>query len=174
MTLSELEIFQAWIQDAGGLIQQPTNEWEVLRYNMPGRSKPAIIYRRKTGTLTLTNGAEQDFAKFQNGQRPERIRKALLPKKAGMRERLLERDGPICCFCGQLLGDDITFEHWLSAACGGNNHEANLALAHEACNRAADSACIMEKIAFRDAMREAVAASEPWVFVTPQSAGLTP
>jgi hypothetical protein len=42
--------------------------------------------------------------------------------------------GPDCFYCGRDLGGDVTLEHLVPKARGGQNHAANLRLAHAKCN----------------------------------------
>lgn len=47
---------------------------------------------------------------------------------------LLARDGDRCWICGQKLGDNVTFDHYIPRSKGGVNALSNLRLAHRKCN----------------------------------------
>jgi 5-methylcytosine-specific restriction endonuclease McrA len=68
-------------------------------------------------------------------------------------EAAYQRDGADCFYCGTPLGADATCEHLLARAHGGQTHPANVALAHEDCNREAGDKSIAEKIELRDRKR---------------------
>ena len=159
--------FRAWVQDSGGVLLEPTNEYELVRYRMPDRRSPGIVYTKKNRRdLSFVGGSGADVAAFQKGQRPDRIRASLTHKKARLRKRIFERDGQACCFCGQHFGSDVSFEHWLSASTGGTNNIENLALAHPDCNELAANRAVMEKVRLREAMHAIVATVPPWEFLT--------
>lgn len=66
-----------------------------------------------------------------------------------------ERDGLECFYCGEPLDlADATVEHLLPLSLGGNNNDANLALAHQACNHDAGAMSIVEKVRLRDKKRQ--------------------
>ena len=51
-------------------------------------------------------------------------------------EHLIERDGPICVWCGrELWREDLTTEHLLPRARRGRGRPENLAVACRSCNR---------------------------------------
>jgi 5-methylcytosine-specific restriction endonuclease McrA len=48
---------------------------------------------------------------------------------------LEERDGPLCALCGgSFLGGDLTVDHIIAVADGGQNVLTNFRLAHNSCN----------------------------------------
>ncbi len=61
--------FMAWLDDNGGIVLEPTNEYEVLRYRKwcegdTSRPSTHIVYRRKDGTLTYTGQSRQHYEAF--------------------------------------------------------------------------------------------------------------
>lgn len=66
-------------------------------------------------------------------------------------DRLIDRDGNECFFCGNQFTDEdpATLEHLVARRHGGPDHMSNYALAHEACNRKADTLSVVEKVAMR-------------------------
>lgn len=81
--------------------------------------------------------------------------------QAKRRQRLIERDGADCWFCGVPLGDDITIEHLVPKSEGGRNTLANYALAHQRCNLQAANLPLVKKIALRAEMRARDSSSDP-------------
>lgn len=69
------------------------------------------------------------------------------------RERLLERDGDECWFCGKGMGADSTIEHLVPKSAGGRNMLANYALAHRSCNNGAGNMPLIKKIEMRNRLR---------------------
>lgn len=68
--------------------------------------------------------------------------------------RLIFRDGYECCYCGKRFGGvDLTVEHFLSKASGGNDSMDNLVLACEPCNKEVDCLPIANKLKIRDKKR---------------------
>lgn len=55
-------------------------------------------------------------------------------KKSRKREILARRQGGMCCWCKEPLGDDMSLEHIECTANGGANSLVNLAVAHRSCN----------------------------------------
>lgn len=62
---SELDIpgFTKFIEDMGGEVRAPTNEWEVLRYTWAGTGVH-IIYKNKRSVLNYTNDAREHYQQF--------------------------------------------------------------------------------------------------------------
>lgn len=79
----------------------------------------------------------------------------LLPGKRNLlRQKLYERDGTLCFYCGEeLIHPDITFEHLVASRFGGSNRIENLVLAHAKCNGAAGHLPVVEKIKFRETLQ---------------------
>lgn len=172
--------FAAWLARNGAEVGTPTNPYEVIRYRAyHGNSRRAethIVYAKESGLLTFTGASREHYVQFQTGaqmypqepvgnppggwMRPDGgpFRKDSQPRASAQdkrRQRLIDRDGSDCWFCGRPLGDDITFEHLVSKSDGGFNKLANLALAHAACNKRAGNLPLVKKIALRAEMRAA-------------------
>lgn len=169
--------FAAWLARNGAEVGTPTNPYEVIRYRAyHGDSKRAethIVYAKETGLLTFTGASREHYILFATGAempqpsagnppsgwvRPDGgpFRKDAQPKataQAKRRQRLIDRDGSDCWFCGRPLGEDITFEHLVPKSDGGFNKLANLALAHAACNKRAGNLPLVKKIELRAEMR---------------------
>lgn len=81
--------------------------------------------------------------------------RARLEVIAALTERLVERDGPDCWYCGiETTPETRTIEHLLAQAHGGNDEMANLCIACEPCNLVAAALDIVAKVARRDEFRE--------------------
>ncbi len=148
--------FVSYLEAQGAVVLKPTNEWEVLRYQLANQSKH-IVYQKKTGRLTFTGWSNKHYRDFQRGwalgapapSSPRTEGKTRQPKgfqRTILVRKLLKRDGPNCWFCGLVLGDDCTLEHLIPKSAKGGNSEHNLVLAHESCNGMAANKPLAEKI----------------------------
>lgn len=168
----DVQTFAGWLAMGGAEIGVPTNPYELLRYRAypDGATKmmTSIIYRKDSGQITWTGASFKHYRRFLDGtpmigQSAGKAKKALKAKPAkvvkGMsqkevtREKLLERDGDQCWFCGRTMGADKTIEHLVPKSAGGNNSLANYALAHRACNAHAADMPLVEKIELRQRLR---------------------
>lgn len=147
----QLPKFKVWLDERGSEVLPSTNPYELIRFStMAG---VAIIHGNSRGIVSSwSNGAEEAYRAFvvAGSWRGERRRKRTTSDYRT--QAVLQRDGDICFFCGTPLGDDKTPEHLLSITHGGRNHIANMALAHEACNRRAGHLCVVEKVKLRETM----------------------
>lgn len=138
--------FLAAVVAAGGEVLAPTNPYEVMRFKT--KHGVGVVYEGRRGRSWnaeakvvrehLSHGGKGSLA-------PVEVRGRRTGK--GTVNRLLDRDGARCLFCGSDLGDDITVEHLVPVAHGGPNHISNLFLAHAECNRAAGHLSAPEKVA---------------------------
>lgn len=178
--------FVAFLAANGCEVGTPTNPYEVVRYRAywQGSARPIthIVYAKETGLLTWMGGSQAHYRAFLDGsalvgvtppfvsqfegpqakaneQRLPRQKKS--KSKAPTRAALLARDGDECWFCGVEMGDDCTIEHLIAKAKGGNNSLANYALAHRQCNADAADLPLVEKIAMRARLREAMRPDSP-------------
>lgn len=173
----DVQAFAGWLAMGGSEIGVPSNPYEVLRYKSypDGATKmmTSIVYRKETGQITWTGASFKHYRRFLDGlpmigQSAGKAKKALKAKPAkivkGMtktevtREKLLERDGDQCWFCGRGMGADKTIEHLVPKSAGGKNSLANYALAHRACNAHAADMPLVEKIELRQRLRGGLAA----------------
>jgi hypothetical protein len=172
-----LRKFKAWLNTHGGHMLPCTNTWEVVRYRRGGLV--SIIYRKSTGQLTYTGNSGMDYKEFAglpaesppaitmdekvamhaHIPRPRKVpediehRRTPREKKTSttkIRQRLIERDGYSCWYCGHHMAlDDRSIEHLLAKSNGGTDNIANLVLAHKECNRLAGNKPVSEKVAMR-------------------------
>lgn len=163
--------FLAWLAEQGAEVGKPTNPYEVVRYKAytPGAMKAGthVVYAKESGLLTFSAATKAHYETFLTGGRlvgafvsrfdtPTTEGPAAEPKpskSAKVRQKLLERDGPDCWFCGTVMGDDCTIEHLVPKSEGGGNRLANYALAHQRCNARAANLPLVQKIALRGEMR---------------------
>lgn len=150
----DLPDFARYLTFNGAIIEDVTNPWEVLRYHMP-RVGVIVIYQNSEGELTIPPAAVKHYQQFKRGkfidhatEPSKRKGKLSGQQKNGLRARLKERDGDVCCVCGQDLDGDETIEHWLSVTDGGVHTPANLALAHRSCNEMLGSLPVNIKVKF--------------------------
>lgn len=146
--MKDAEKFKTWLGKRGAVVMPPTNPWEVVRFN--SAAGIGVVYTNKSGHLTFTGESEKAYEAYK-GNKPwkavSRQRQALRAKKA----KLAARDGKKCFFHGQKLNfDELTIEHLLSFSHGGSDHEDNLCLACEPCNRAVGNLSITQKMLYRD------------------------
>jgi len=169
MRRADLDDFARYLTFNGATIEEPTNQWEVLRYRMP-RVGTIVIYTNARGELTIPPAASKHFMAFKRGRfiEPEEPigevkRKSKLSgsRRHDLRTILKLRDGEWCCVCGQALDGDETIEHWLSQDHGGIHVPANLALAHKACNALLDNLPVIQKFKFIMEIRTIVSRLAP-------------
>jgi len=172
----DVQGFASWLARNGAEVGIPTNPYEVIRYRAYDRSgaKAAthIVYSKENGLLNFQGSSREHYTLFSSGcdfLRPQALttptavapKAAKLSKTAFAREKLLQRDGDECWFCGLAMGDDITIEHLVPKSAGGGNKLANYALAHARCNHLAADKPLIEKIELRSAMRAASVGTHP-------------
>lgn len=159
----EVKAFSTWLVARGSEILKPSNEWELLRFRT-AESDAGVIYKNKSGRLSYVGGADAAMRAYRSGgtwrARGKTTRRANVRHKI---DALIARDGRRCFFCGGMFPPDgepmadhglaLTMEHLLSVTHGGNNHLANLVLAHKRCNERAEHMSIAEKIILRDRLR---------------------
>lgn len=152
-----LKHFKAFIALRGCDVLPPTNQWEVLRFIVGGRTN--IVYRDKRERLSLVGDDIGPAAEsFVNGQTwvPPEFKRVTQPN--GNRTRayiaaVLERDKTDECFyCGEPCGADISLEHLLSRVVGGPNRLGNMSVAHADCNQRAGHLSVVEKVKLREQM----------------------
>jgi 5-methylcytosine-specific restriction endonuclease McrA len=151
--------FEEFLQAGGAEILKTTNAWELARFKTANGI--CVVYQKANGKPSYSNEhahnaytAFHEKRKWTAGEIVERIRRKTVE------ELLIERDGNECFFCGLFFvnadaSDRPTLEHLLSISDGGNNHLANLCLAHEKCNKDAASLSIVEKAKLREKRRAA-------------------
>jgi len=144
--------FAEYLAAHGAEILATTNPYEILRYRMDDCGL-VIIHKNGKGALSsMPAVAWSHYQDFKKNRAPSRTKRPSGASLESIRRRLIDRDGDRCCYCSCPLNNDMTLEHWLPVRDGGNNCFANIALAHSACNRAADSLPIMQKIILRDVL----------------------
>ena len=169
--------FLAYIAEQGGEVCKPTNPYEVVRYRAywRGSAKAAthIVYAKESGLLTWMHGSKGHYRAFLDGAPMEELptappkpkKKAAKKKRSNgeiTREKLIERDGYGCWFCGKLMGDDCTIEHLVPKSQGGRNSLANYALAHRKCNNDAADMPLVQKLAMRERLHAERSGLPPW------------
>lgn len=178
----QLADFAAWLARSGAEVGVPTNPYEVIRYRAfhgdGNRAQTHIVYAKENGLLTYVGASRLHYTQFATGaamypeqipgnppggwQRPDGspMRKDKEPALAASekrRQKLRDRDGDECWFCGLPLGADATIEHLVPKSNGGRNALANYALAHSRCNQKAANLPLVKKIEMRAALRAASA-----------------
>lgn len=150
-----LDKFRAWLIRNGAQILDPTNEYELLRFQ--SRQGIGIIYRNKHGMVShISKVAKTLLDSCEAGRdvpcSPEK------PSRRSMSREMLEivssRDGWHCFYCAELLTPETaTGEHLCPKAHGGPNHPSNVVLACEPCNQDAGNLPIVHKLALRELKR---------------------
>jgi hypothetical protein len=93
------------------------------------------------------NGAWEDFKLGQKWRHNATTPKHCSAARKRVKSFLLDRDGSTCVFCGKPIEGNSSIEHLLDRSSGGSNAYANLALAHEQCNKeAGDLKILRQKI----------------------------
>jgi len=151
--------FSSWLQGQGAVIYEPTNPYEVLRFDAIGGI--ALIYRKQNGALTWTDNAMAAWQAFQAGKdmwRPsERVPRATkgARRRAAAIRCLAKRDGLTCIYCGcPLTEETATIEHIVPLSLGGIDRMVNMALACTDCNHGLGNLPAAKKIAYAWTKRE--------------------
>lgn len=139
-----------WLAARGASLIDTTNEWEVIRFKTS--KSTAVIYRKATGGLTYTGGAKaavDSFCKNAEWRAWSATKRAKSkPGRNPVFNTLRRRDGDLCFFCQQHVGEEVeSIEHLVAVTHQGPNHISNYVLAHRRCNAQAGHMSAMEKIA---------------------------
>ncbi len=148
-----LERFKGWLIAQGATLLNPTNQYEVLRFEHRGVT--SIIYKNAKGAWSsMVGDAAGAIKAFTKGRSwtTEAIRAPLgTAKRAKYVTELLARDGNRCFFCNRIMQEnELSIEHLVPRVHGGPHHLSNLALAHRDCNQQAGHLSAVEKIALRE------------------------
>jgi len=142
--------FKDWLREHGCEIQEPSNEYELVRFR--SAIGVGVLYIGKGGLSCNVPFVADALLLFLNKHQWE-VGK-IKPKKRfpspKRKKELLLRDGDCCFYCGRPLNSDITEEHLVSVSQQGYNRLDNIVLAHAECNSRAGSMSLMAKIHFRD------------------------
>lgn len=148
------ERFAEFLTVAGADLLPPTNEYELARFKTV--NGVCVAYRNKKGAVSFSN--DHARAAWEAFVADKKWLASAMHKRAprqNVEAKLRKRDGDRCYFCDLPFTVETppTLEHLLSIAHGGNNHLANLALAHGDCNMRAANLSVVEKAKLRDEMR---------------------
>jgi hypothetical protein len=145
--------FSAWLRENGHRILPGIGRGEVLRFE--GGENVGVVTVDSRGQYHFSEIAAIAFDFFEAGMPyAATIRTPYKKHPGGLYDKLRERDGPDCFYCGlPLAGGLTTIEHLLSRHHGGSDHLANLVLAHEPCNQEAGHLSVIKKIELRDRKR---------------------
>lgn len=151
--------FSTWLQGQGAVIHEPTNPYEVLRFDAVNGI--ALVYRKQNGALTWTGNAMAAWQAFRAGKDTWRPSAKVTRATKGARRRnaavrcLANRDGLTCIYCGAPLTEETaTIEHIVPLSQGGIDRMVNMALACADCNHGLGDMPPARKIAYAWAMRE--------------------
>jgi hypothetical protein len=150
--------FSSWLQSRGAIIHEPTNRYEVMRFDAVGGV--ALVYRKQNGTLTWTGNALAAWQAFQAGKDSWRPSEKVPRSTQGKRRRhaailnVASRDGWSCIYCGcPLTAETATIEHVVPLSQGGIDRMVNMALACAECNHGLGDLPPAKKIAWAWAIR---------------------
>lgn len=134
--------FKQWLKDYGCEILPPTNPYEAVRFE--GKEIGVIYTSGKTSGVYATRA----IICFKNNKKWDGspIKTGRYSNYKKYKEKLVERDGTCCFFCGKEMEDDITLEHLIALSCGGKNNLSNMVLSHKECNEAVKNMPISDKV----------------------------
>lgn len=139
------EEFNAWLRTQGADVLNPTSQYEFARFRAHGTIN--IIYIKANGTFTTNEFGLECLAAYRRNQQ---IGMGFTGDRRGLSHRksaLMRRDGDACFFCGETItAETATIEHLVGKSKGGPDHDDNLVLAHEACNKGVGPAPLIKKI----------------------------
>ena len=144
--MKDAEQFKTWLTGRGAILEDPTNEWELVRFRTS--NGVSIIYTNKHGRLTFTG----ESSKAYNAYRDNKTWSPMNRKRQNLRKKkatLAARDGKRCfADLRKLSFDDLTIEHLLSVSHGGTDSLNNLCLLCEDCNHAVGNMPLTQKIEY--------------------------
>lgn len=147
--MKDAKAFQGWAEGQGGIVEPPTNEYELARIRHA--DGVLVIYQGKRGLSFSDSIARSAWDAFKTDKGFPLTKRHKRTKKEGTLRRIRQRDGEQCWFCSREFSGDLpeTLEHLLSISHGGNNAIQNLVLACEPCNVKAGNLSIAEKVLLR-------------------------
>ena len=141
--LDRQEKFKTWLNKMGAVVQDTTNQYELVRFKTVNGT--SVIYTGKRG-ITFTGESEAAYEKFKNGK-PWRVINRKRQQLRAKKSRLAARDGKRCFIHGEKMKfDDLTIEHLLNFSHGGTDNLNNLCLACDPCNKQLGRLPITKKI----------------------------
>lgn len=150
MSDEELGVYRDYLANKGAQILPAKDGWELVRYKFDGSEIEYALYRTSTSNIVSDNAAGCHYVDYLRDIKPLPHRRPIMVHKRIVVAQLLARDGKGCCYCDEPLGTDVTLEHFLSLAHGGNNTLENMALAHSHCNMAASNLAVVQKLRLRE------------------------
>jgi len=150
---TQITAFKDWLREHGCEIQEPSNEYELVRFR--SAIGVGVLYTGKRGLSCNVPFVVDAVQLFLAGQQWEAGK--IAPKKRitspKRKKELLFRDGDICFYCGKPLEADITEEHLVPISQQGYNRLDNVVLAHFGCNALAGHMSLVQKIHLRDKLQ---------------------
>jgi hypothetical protein len=148
------EKFIEWLRTNGAEILPTTNSYELARFMAHGRVN--IVYEGRRG-IRCVGFAQECLEAWQEG-RAMNMGFTQKPRNSLQRKQLalLQRDGSLCFYCGMVMSGtpgtqmQMTVEHLVGRAKGGPDHEDNLVLSHEVCNKKVANLPLIEKLKERE------------------------
>jgi len=145
-----------WLLRRGAIILEPTDKLERFVWtNANGTERHAILANADNGlyvTSLKTYDILLDYYNNLNKYRPNDTTRRELDT-ATIRKFLINRDGARCFYCqryhGQKIVEQLTIEHLIPVAHGGNDTASNLVLACHGCNNKLGNAPLKEKIDYK-------------------------
>lgn len=141
--------FRGWLRRQGAQVLPATNQYEVARFLARGQTNVVYIGRRGMSAIGFAGECLLAYTKGVgiNMGFTQKPRNSMMRMKLS----LWERDHGLCFFCGVAVDiQQATVEHLVGRGKGGPDHQDNLALAHDACNKTAANLPLMEKIKVRE------------------------
>ncbi len=151
--------FLSWLHERGAVTHEPTNAYEVLRFD--AAQGVGIVYRKKSSLLTWTDAAVEAWNAFRGGstswrpaQKTDRRSTRDARRRRAVLRCLFKRDGAACIYCGaELTEETATVEHVVPLGMGGPDRLINMALACRECNHGLGCLPAAKKITYALARR---------------------
>ena len=142
MSSEELERFKKWLEDQGGEILPPTNEYELLRFK---GEKTGVIY---TSGKTSGHYANNTINNFIHGAPwAGRAKKSKRIQYGKYVPAIIKRDGKNCFYCNEEVSeDDRSVDHLQPLSKSGRNMLQNMVLMHKECDEKLGNADLPTKI----------------------------
>lgn len=148
--------FVEWLRANGAEILPVTNSFEIARFLAHGKVNVVYEGRRGVSANGFALEAWEAFRREEPHMNMGFVQKPRTPLTK-LKYALRQRDGDLCFYCcktmfsaNQKTDLDPTIEHLVARGKGGPDHQDNLVLAHEACNKLVANMPLISKIKIRE------------------------
>lgn len=158
LDIETASMFVSWLRANGAEVLPTTNVYELARFVAHGKTNVVYFGRRGVRAIGFAQecvDAYESGASLNMGIR-QKPRNNISKRKIALRQR----DGDLCFYCFKPMfryaegekdeTDDATIEHLVGRGKGGPDHQDNLVLAHDSCNKIVANLPLVSKLKVRE------------------------